>query len=267
VHTEPTGPNSTLGTNSAGDQLYPGPGNNSFIDRPPVCTSTAPLVPANCVPGIVRGGSGTSPGARSDAAAATASSTYVLDPAILADDTGRAVTDTKDTTGPGGTSPIPANSFVGTVSDTGPQLASSPTGSVINGSFQLVDQSGNPVSPTGAVSGITLSAEGAPGYLAAGQTADPLYDPTDATPGGGDTGSVLISPFIKPGTVSSVYYNHYSWLRTMEDIFDVSRGNDHTKLPAGTVSGGVDGEGHLGFAAQPGLATFGRDVFNNPSHR
>jgi len=267
VHTEPTGVNSTLGTNSAGDQLYPGPGNNSFIDRPPVCTSTAPLVPANCVPGIVRGGSGTTPGARSDAAVASASSTYVLDPAILADDTGRQVTDTKDTTGPGGTSPIPPNTFVGTVSDTGPQPASSPTGSVIDGSFQLVDQAGNPVTPTGAVTGITLSAEGAPGYLAAGQTADPLYDATDATPGGGDTGSVLISPFIKPGTTSDVYYNHYSWLRTMEDIFGVSKGKDHAKLTAGTVSGGVDGEGHLGFAAQPGLATFGRDVFNNlPRH-
>jgi hypothetical protein len=219
------------------------------------------------VPGIVRGGSGTTPGARSDAAVASASSTYVLDPAILADDTGRQVTDTKDTTGPGGTSPIPANTFVGTVSDTGPQFASSPTGSVINGSFQLVDQAGNPVTPTGAVTGITLSAEGAPGYLAAGQTADPLYDATDATPGGGDTGSVLISPYIKPGTTSAVYYNHYSWLRTMEDIFGVSKGKDHTKLPAGTISGGVDGEGHLGFAAQPGLATFGRDVFNNlPRH-
>ena len=36
VHAEPTGPNSTLGTNSSGDQLYPGPGNNQFIDRPPV---------------------------------------------------------------------------------------------------------------------------------------------------------------------------------------------------------------------------------------
>jgi hypothetical protein len=144
-------------------------------------------------------------------------------------------------------------------------LASSPTGSVTNGSFQLVDQSGNPVTPTGSVSGVTLSAEGAPGYLAAGQTADPLYDATDATPGGGDTGSVLISPFIKPGTVSDVYYNHYSWLRTMEDIFDVSKGNAHAKLPAGTVSGGIDGQGHLGFAAQPGLTTFGRDVFNNPS--
>jgi hypothetical protein len=264
VHTEPTGPNSTLAANSKGEQLYPGPGNNSFIDRPPVCTQTTPsLVPANCVPGIVRGGSGNPPGARADAVAASATSTYVLDPAILADDTGRQVTDTTDTTGPGGTSPIPANTFVGTVSDTGPQLAATSSGSVINGSFQLVDQAGNPVTPTGTVSKISLSAEGAPGFLAAGQTADPLYDATDATPGGGDTGSVLISPLIKPGTTSSVYYNHYSWLATMEDIFNVSAGHDHTALPGGTVSGGVDGEGHLGFAAQAGLAPFGRDVFNN----
>ncbi len=264
VHSEPTGPNSTLGVNSAGQQLYPGPGNNSFIDRPPVCTQTTPtLVPANCVPGIVRGGSGNSPGARNDAAFGGASSTYLLDQSILADDTGRQVTDTVDKTGPGGTSPIPANSFVGTVSDTGPQLATSSSGSVTNGSFQLVDQSGNPITPTGTVSGITLSAEGAPGYLTAGETADPLYDASDATPGGGDTGSVLISPFIKPGTTSSVYYNHYSWLATMEDIFNVSAGHDHTALPAGTVSGGDDGYGHLGFAAQPGLEPFGPDVFNN----
>ena len=267
VHSEPTGPNSTLGTDSAGNQLYPGPGNNSFIDRPPTCTSTSPNVPANCVPGIVRGGSGSSPGARNDSVAANASSTYVLDPAILADDTGRQVTDSTDKTGPGGSSPIPANTFVGTVSDTGPQLAATSSGSVTDGSFQLVDQAGNPVTPTGSVSGITLSAEGAPGFLAPGQTVDPLYDAKDPTPGGGDTGSVLISPFIKPGTVSSVYYNHYSWLRTMEDIFEVGRGNDHSKLPAGTVSGGVDGEGHLGFAAQQGLADFGPDVFNNVHRR
>ena len=63
---EPTGPNSTLGTDTQGDQLYPGPGNNSFIDRPPACTSTSPSTPANCVPGIVRGGSGNTPGARTD---------------------------------------------------------------------------------------------------------------------------------------------------------------------------------------------------------
>jgi hypothetical protein len=267
VHSEPTGPNSTLKTNSKGQQLYPGPGNNSFIDRPPVCTATTPLTPANCVPGIVRGGSGNSPGARTDAVTGTSSSTFVTDNAIVADDTGRAVADTADATGPGGTSPIPANTFVGTVSDKGPLLAPTNASPVDAGSFQFVDQSGNPVKPTGAVSSLTLSAEGAPGFLAPGQTADPLYDASDATPGGGDTGSVLISPLIKPGTTSSVYYNHYSWLATMEDIFGVSSGHDHTKLPVGTVSGGLDGLGHLGFAAQPGLAPFGRDVFNNLRYR
>jgi hypothetical protein len=265
VGREPTGPNSTLGKDAAGNQLYPGPGDNAFIDRPPVCTQTAPTkIPANCVPNIVLGGSGTTPGARNDTkVAAGPNATYVEDSSIVADDTGRQVTDTVDTTGPGGTSPIPADTFVGTVSDTGPQLASSPTGSVINGSFQLVDQSGTPVTPTGVVTGLTLSAEGAPGFLTPGETADPLYDAADATPGGGDTGSVLISPLIKPGTTSSTYYNHYSWLATMEDIFAVSSGHDHVKLPVGTVSGGLDGDGHLGYAAQPGLAPFGRDVFNN----
>ena len=265
VNYEPTGPNSTLGTDSNGNQLYPGPGNNAFIDRPPVCTQTSPtLVPANCVPGIVEGGGGTSPGARTDTVSAGASSTYITDSSIVADDTGREVTDTTDKTGPGGASPIPANSFVGTVSDTGPQFPSTAKGSVINGSFQLVDQSGLPVTPTGTVSSLTLSAEGQPGYLTPGETADPLFDATDPTPGGGDTGSVLISPYIQPGTSTTTYYNHYSWLRTMEDLFNVSAGTDHTALPAGTVSGGLDGDGHLGFAAQAGLTPFGRDVFNNP---
>lgn len=81
---------------------------------------------------------------------------------------------------------------------------------------------------------------------------DPLYDATDATTGGGDTGSVLISPYIRPGTVSDVYYNHYSWLRTMEDLFNVAKS-----------SPGLDGAGHIGYAAQPGLAPFGPDVFND----
>lgn len=59
-------------------------------------------------------------------------------------------------------------------------------------------------------------------------------------PGGGDVGLVALSPYIKPGTVSTVNYNHYSMLRTIEDIFG---------LP------------HLGDAAQPGVRSFGRDVF------
>ena len=256
VHYEPTGPNSTLGTNAKGDQLYPGPGNNAYIDRPPVCTQTTPtLVPSDCVPGIVRGGAGSPPGARTDTVTGGTGSNVISDNSILADDTGRGVTGTN----------IPANSFIGAVTDTGPDFPTTNTGSVTTGSFQLVSQNGSPVAPTGPVTSVTLSAEGDPSDLAPGETPDPLWNATDPTPGGGDTGSVLISPFIRPGSVSDVYYNHYSWLRTMEDIFDVARGHDDTPLPAGTVSGGLDGLGHLGYAAQPGLQAFGRDVFNNPS--
>jgi len=255
VHYEPTGPNSTLGTNAQGDQLYPGPGNNAFIDRPPACTQTTPtLVPADCVPGIVRGGAGSPPGARTDTVTGSSASNVIADNSIVADDTGREVAGTS----------IPANSFVGAVSDIGPDFPTTNTGLADTGSFQLVGQNGSPVDPTGPVTSITLSAEGDPSDLAAGQTPDPLWNATDPTPGGGDTGSVLISPYIRPGTVTDVFYNHYSWLRTMEDLFNVRSGHDWSKLPAGTVSGGLDGLGHLGFAAQPGLRPFGRDVFNNP---
>ena len=62
-------------------------------------------------------------------------------------------------------------------------------------------------------------------------------------PGGGRIGAVLIAPSIKPGTVSDIPYNHYSLLRWIEDDF------------------GLD---HLGYAAAPGLATFGGDVFMQP---
>ena len=53
--------------------------------------------------------------------------------------------------------------------------------------------------------------------------------------GGDRTGAVLLSPFLKPGTVSNVPFNHYSMLKTIEDIF------------------GLD---HLGYAGQPGLQGF-----------
>ena len=101
------------------------------------------------------------------------------------------------------------------------------------GTFQLLNDQGLPVTLTTGFNGtITLGAEGATSTVGSSTcssgneaattagcvTADPLYDPTDFTPGGGDTGTVLISPFIKPGTVSSTYYNHYSTLRTMENL-------------------------------------------------
>ncbi len=38
--------------------------------------------------------------------------------------------------------------------------------------------------------------------------------------GGDRTGAVLLSPFLKPGTVSNTPFNHYSLLKSLEDIFD-----------------------------------------------
>jgi phosphatidylinositol-3-phosphatase len=59
-------------------------------------------------------------------------------------------------------------------------------------------------------------------------------------PGGGRVGAVALSPFIRPGTVSRGVYNHYSLLKTVEQIFGV-------KL--------------LGDARQPQVRAFGPDVF------
>lgn len=42
-------------------------------------------------------------------------------------------------------------------------------------------------------------------------------------PGGGRTGTVLLSPYIKPGTVTTHRYNHYSALASIEKIFGLAR--------------------------------------------
>ena len=237
VHTEPTGPNTPLATDAHGNQLYPGPGDNADIDRPTNCLNqTVPSLPAST---CILGGGSHSPLSRPDSGATgSAASSTILDNSIVSTDTGRNVTGTN----------IPPGAFVGAVTDTpvvNGDVPSQSGGLADTGSFTLVDSSGFPIDPSGAVSGITL------GPLNSAE--DPLFDATEPTPGGGDTGSVLISPYITPGSVSDVYYNHYSWLRTMEDLFNV-----------GSASPGLDGQGHIGYAAQPGLAPFGRDVFNNP---
>jgi Phosphoesterase family len=234
VHYEPAGPNTPLAKSASGQELYPGPGDNAFVDRPANCVAqTVPSQPAGT---CLLGGGSNPPGARTDTATAAAGAAVITDNSIVATDKGRGVTGTG----------IPAGAYVGTVTDT-PVTATqpNPAGTVDTGSFVLVNSSGQPIPTTGAVSKITLGAETA--------ASDPLLDYGDATNGGGDTGSVLISPYIRPGSVSARYYNHYSWLRTMEDLFSV-----------GKKSPGLDGQGHLGYAAQPGLAPFGTDVFTNP---
>lgn len=67
---------------------------------------------------------------------------------------------------------------------------------------------------------------------------------TKPGPGGGRIGAVLVSPFIKPGTTSATPYNHFAMLCSLENLFGLE---------------------HLGYAAQPGLKCFGKDVYTKPS--
>jgi Phosphoesterase family len=289
VGSEPTGPNTPLIQDpTTGEELSPGPGDAAGLDRPDNCVAQTPTnsvhpIPYNpatnavgvCVLGPQAATTATDSltKARTDTASGSSSSSTITDNAIKITDEGRPVSGTN----------IPSGAFVGTVTD-GPTgsctstSSCSPTGlnaSAVavggggstgfeeEGYFTLVNSSGTPITPTGTVTSVTFAADCDPTPANMGGSSssctglsDPYYNATTATPGGGDTGSVLISPYIRPGTVSNVYYNHYSWLRTMEDLFGVA-----------WSSPGLDGEGHLGYAAQPGLVPFGPDVFTNASGR
>ena len=73
----------------------------------------------------------------------------------------------------------------------------------------------------------------APPTLPGGGTARPA--------GGGQVGALLLSPYVKPGTTSEETFNHFSLLRTIEDLY---------------------GLGHLGYAALSKVEAFGASVFN-----
>ena len=77
-----------------------------------------------------------------------------------------------------------------------------------------------------------------------GQTSDAK------APGGGQVGALLLNArYVRAGkTDTTGSYDHYSALRSFEDLL-------------GITSGGTDGLGHLGYAAQKGLKPFGKDVF------
>ncbi len=59
--------------------------------------------------------------------------------------------------------------------------------------------------------------------------------------GGGQVGALLLSPYVKPGTVDQEPFNDFSLLRTLENLFGLS---------------------HLGYAALPKVEAFGASVFN-----
>ncbi|WP_368623371.1 alkaline phosphatase family protein [Paraburkholderia sp. BR13444] len=59
--------------------------------------------------------------------------------------------------------------------------------------------------------------------------------------GGDRTGAVLLSPFIKAGTTTATGYNHYSLLKSLENIFGIPQ--------------------YLGYANDVNLTAFGSDIF------
>ncbi|HEX4806600.1 MAG TPA: alkaline phosphatase family protein [Conexibacter sp.] len=68
----------------------------------------------------------------------------------------------------------------------------------------------------------------------------------DTPAGGGRVGLLLLSQFVRPGTVTQTErYNHFSLLRSIEDLFDLQ---------------------HLGYAADPALPAFDTVVWNAASH-
>lgn len=65
--------------------------------------------------------------------------------------------------------------------------------------------------------------------------------PVEETGGGGRVGAVLLSPFIEAGTTSETYFNHFSLLATVEELFGLEK---------------------IGYAAEPAITGFDESIFN-----
>jgi hypothetical protein len=69
----------------------------------------------------------------------------------------------------------------------------------------------------------------------------PTTGPIHETGGGGRVGLLLLSPFVEPGTTSETYFNHFSLLVTIEELFELER---------------------IGYGAEPALTGFDESIFN-----
>jgi hypothetical protein len=100
----------------------------------------------------------------------------------------------------------------------------------------------------------TTSPDPASPAPAASATPSPVASPTPTTtpadglavpgtpPGGGKVGLLLVSRYVKPGSLNVLgTYNHFSLLRSIEDLFGLE---------------------HLGYAADPALSAFDNVVYN-----
>jgi hypothetical protein len=78
--------------------------------------------------------------------------------------------------------------------------------------------------------------------------------PTDNSPGapgagGGRVGTLVIGHCVAANHVDADHYNHYSLLRSLENLYGITKG-------------GTDHKGHIGYAAASTLRPFGSDVFS-----
>jgi hypothetical protein len=79
--------------------------------------------------------------------------------------------------------------------------------------------------------------------LPAPPAAPPTNSPVKETGGGGRVGMLLLSPFVEPGSVDEAgYYNHFSFLLSVEELLEATP--------------------PLGYAADPALTAFDGSVFN-----
>jgi hypothetical protein len=72
----------------------------------------------------------------------------------------------------------------------------------------------------------------------------PPTGPVRETDGGGRVGLLLLSPFVEAGTRSETYFNHFSLLATIEELFGLER---------------------IGYAAEPAITGFDESLFNASS--
>lgn len=72
----------------------------------------------------------------------------------------------------------------------------------------------------------------------------PPTGPVRESGGGGRVGLLLLSPFVEPGTTSETYFNHFSLLVTIEELFELER---------------------IGYGAEPALTGFDESIFNASS--
>jgi phosphatidylinositol-3-phosphatase len=80
-----------------------------------------------------------------------------------------------------------------------------------------------------------------PNLPAQPEAEEPAAGPVKETGGGGRVGALLISPFIEAGTTSETYFNHYSLLATIEELFGLEK---------------------IGYAAEPAITGFDESIFN-----